>query len=156
MELVFVALVLVVLVTAVLPSFRRTWMGVEAERTAFDVVQLLRAGRVLAVNQAESVDWVWDETGHVYCVRKAGDTCAAEPITSDRLGRIHTVPTDVVLTAIRDGTATDRIRFFPNGTAQDATVTVGDQTRTRQEITVRGVTGYIDIKPAGASATPPS
>lgn len=150
-ELVFVTLALGLLVTSAAPAFRQAWVGVQSEQAAVRLAQTLRAARVLAVAQARPVGWVWDAEPRGVGLRYLLDDGATEPVPG-RLGRSFRIAERVRLDVRRDGAMARRVRFFPDGTSDPATILVGDTTP-RYRITVHGATSHVAIRSIAAAPT---
>ena len=137
-ELVFVALVLVVLLVLSLPSFQRTAQRLRTEQTAFELAQSLRFAREQAITQQQTIAWVWDESlrrVHLELVEADGERLAVE----ERLVRGPALPAWISLQMTREDADAQDVQFFPDGTSQPATLLVsgpgGAYTVTVDEIT---------------------
>jgi type II secretory pathway pseudopilin PulG len=133
-ELVLVAVVLTILLTAAMPGLRRTSERIQAERAAFELAQLLRLAHERAVTEETETMWVWDAQR-----RRA----YLEP---GRMAESSTLPEELSLLLDRTGPAASDecscIRFFPEGTSEPTalTLTLHDQTYT---LTVDGATSHV-------------
>jgi len=133
-ELVLVAVVLAVLLTATVPGFRRTSERLRAERSAFELAQLLRLAHERAVTEGTETVWVWDAQR-----RRAY-------LESGRMVESSTLPEGLSLLLDRTGPGASGecscVRFFPEGTSEPAalTLTSHDQAYT---LTVDGATSHV-------------
>lgn len=148
-EVVLVAVVLAILLTATLPGFQRTARRLRAEHAAFELAQLARLAHERAVSEDREVVWTWDEERRRARVEAAVERGAGEP--ADPVDG-SPLPAGAAVTVARGGeeVACRCVRFFPEGTAEAAAVTVslGDDVYT---VTVDAATGQARLA-AGAPA----
>ena len=141
-----VAVVLAILLTASLPGFQRTAQRLRAEHAAFELAQLARLAHERAVAEGRETIWTWDEER----LRVRIEAAAAQEISPEADGDVRMesapLPAGAVVTLARGGEeiACRCVRFFPEGTAESASVTVsvGDHAYT---VTVDAATGQARI-----------
>ena len=63
-EIVLVAVVLVILLTATMPNFQQTAARLRVEQAAFHIAQQLRYAHQRAVAQGDTIVWAWDAGDH--------------------------------------------------------------------------------------------
>jgi type II secretion system protein H len=150
-EVVLVAVVLAILLTVSLPGFQRTAQRLRVEHAAFELAQLARLAHERAVAEGRETVWTWDgERSRAWVEAAPG----ASPPEAEEAGRVESspLPAGAVVTLTRDGgdVACRCVHFFPEGTAEGATVTVGvgDHLYT---VTVDAATGQARLA-AGAAA----
>ncbi len=142
-ELLFVVLALGFLLVSAAPSFSQGWSSLQTERTAFDVAQLLRTARTIAVSQAQPIDWRWDDSLRCMCLGASQtDGCSTGRLPG-RFGRSRTLPEPV-----RWYKPAGHVRFFPDGTSEPATLLIGDESAPRYQITVDETTGQVVVQTA--------
>jgi type II secretory pathway pseudopilin PulG len=153
-ELVFVTLAIGVLIVSALPNFRRGWSSLQTERVAFDLAQLLRTARTLAITQGQQVTWVWEpDPREVWLGTPRPGAKGSTERLPGRFGRVHAIPQTVSLVVTRDdGGVETQVSFFPNGTSQPVTLLIGDDVVPRYEVAVDETTGQVVVSPAGLSA----
>ena len=152
-EVVLVAVILAILLTATVPRFQQTARRLGAERAAFELAQLARFAHERAVAESREMVWVWDaehsrvriepaETSEASPEGGAGDRTESAPLPSG----------SGVSVAVGNQEPNCRcIRFFPEGTAEGATLTVTMDEQT-YAVTVDAATGQARVAP-GAPAS---
>jgi Tfp pilus assembly protein FimT len=145
---VVVAAVLVVVTVSAVPHLQRGWVSALTERTAFQIAQSLRSARTLAITGTRMVDWMWDDEEQRICMGSADAADCAATDLPDRLARPRRVPSPLRLAVTRDGQTVSRVRFFPDGTSQSATVVVNDATAPRYTIVIDGPTSQVAVHAA--------
>jgi Tfp pilus assembly protein FimT len=148
-ELALVAVTLAVLLVSAVPHVRRGAANMQTERTAFQVAQMLRTARAVAISEGCAVDWVVgrDHNAQRVSLELDDSTCAGKTIPT-RMARTMVVPPPITVNPI------DRVRFSPDGTSQSTTIVVTDDTIPRYHITVDGSTSLVQTR-AGAPPTAP-
>ena len=151
-ELVLVAVVITVLVTAATPQLSRTARRLRVEQTAFELVHLLRAAHEQAVFLGTAMVWAWDAEQRKARVEPDPDpdsdpTPGAEPSAgASEILTGSSVPAGMSVQLTRNEAAIECrcVRFFPEGTSEQATLTVnlGDQTYTA---TVDAITSHVTL-----------
>jgi type II secretion system protein H len=149
-EIVLVAVVLGVLMTASLPGFRRTAQRLRVEHAAFELAQLARLAHERAVAEGGEMVWTWDAE------RLRARVAAAEEAApgTEQAVRMESAAlpagADVAVMRGSEEAACRCVRFFPEGTAEGASVTVsvGDDVYT---VMVDAATGQARLS-AGAPA----
>ena len=149
-ELVVVAVVLGILVAAVMPRYNATASRLAAEQDATDISRLLRYGRERAVSQGRTVAFVWD-AGDRQGRLGFEDVGGAWTAWTERLAYTRVIR-DTFAVQLVDGEAAplERVRFYPDGTADAAHVTLTLGTRV-YAIDVDSATGQVRLN-AGSSA----
>ena len=155
LELLCVALVLVILLTAALPQLQRQWRGLQTERATMEVAQQLRTARALAVAQGRRIDWLWQEEQRTSRLAAAAEEAAMEP----RWQSPRPVPDGVRLVVRQAQGVVDRISFFadgtsgvPDGTTCSTIVQVTQDAVPAFQILVDGARGRVGVQ----RAAPPS
>jgi len=152
-ELIFVALVIGILMGAVVPRFRQGLGRLEAERVAFDLAQMLRVARTVAVTSGQPVAWTWDagdRAGTIVAGERSERSERSESRSWDEgvprrgggAAKRYTVPETVGLSLTRDHADVDRIQFFPDGSGEPTELVVGG----RYFVTVEGLTGHVTVQ----------
>ena len=148
-ELVFVTLLLTILLMAAAPNFRGTWRGLQMERSAVDMAQMLRSARVLAIARAEPVRWEWDERlqrAQLMLLHESPEGQVEPAPIEGRLGRAHVLPGEVALTVWREDEPVKDIQFFPDGTSDSTRLLFGDPNDPRYQIEVDGSTSVVALR----------
>ena len=150
-ELVVVAVVIAILLSGAIPRLQQVAQRMRAEQAAFELAHLLRVAHEQAISGGEEIVWVWDNDTVRARLESAGSGGDAPPplplgFTSGPL------PGQLTVEVLRDGEPVDCrcVRFFPGGTSEPATLTVG----LRQQmftLNVDAATGYVRLS-AGAVA----
>ncbi len=154
-ELLCVVLVMLILLTAALPSLQQQWRGLQTERAAMDVAQLLRTARTLAVAQGRQVDWLWQEHQRTIRLAAAAEETALEP----RWQQPRLIPDGVTLVVRQEQGPVDRVSFFSDGTSgasdrtmRNTTVDVAQAAKSKFQIVVDGARGRVTIQRAAPSS----
>ena len=155
LELLCVALVMVVLLTAALPQLQHQWRGLQTERVTMDVAQQLRTARTLAVAQGRRIDWRWQEEQRTVRLAAAAEETALEP----RWQSPRPIPEGVRLVVRQEQRVVDRLSFFadgtsgvPDGTICSATVQVTQGAVPAFQILVDGARGRVSVQRAAPSS----
>jgi Tfp pilus assembly protein FimT len=129
-ELVVVGVVLVVLLAAIAPRFNRTTQRLQAERTAFELAQLLRYAHGRAVAQGDVIVAAWDpqqrrvQLGAISGAEReqwpADCEAAAAPLVPAR--ESSPVPAAVTVSLAREDRVVACVNFFPDGTSEPTTL----------------------------------
>ena len=125
-ELALVAVIIGILMAAVLPRFQQTTQRLHTEHLAFELAQLMRAAHARAVSESQDILWTWDEDAHRARIAPADP---AIPPEARAAIESSTLPAAAVVTLSRDATPVgcQCVRFFPDGTSETTTVSVGLQ-----------------------------
>ena len=135
------ATVLVLLMVAAVPRFQETAQRLRAEQTAFELAQMLRLAHERAVTGGDAVTWVLDEeAGRASLELAAGDGGSVVP--EESVVRTAPLATGLSVRVTRDHQRVDRVRFFPDGTSEPATLSVLRRDRT-YTVSVDGATSQV-------------
>jgi len=161
-ELVLVAVILSILLTASMPRFQQTAQRLRAEHTVFEFVQLLRLSHERAVAEGREIVWVWDDEAHrahLYALATSDGETTANPL-EDRFGRsARLVDGASVQLEHPEGVGpcpggvpeqAACVRFFPDGTSESTTMTVAVGLRS-YVVTVNEATSHV-VLTTGAAA----
>ena len=122
-EVILVAVVLGLLLTASVPRFQQTAQRLHTEQTAFALTQLLRYAHERAVTNGRSVVWVWDETARRARLAVVEEDGQRQWLT-EHVARSRPVRGEITVTLAREGAEVDDVTFFPDGTSQPATLQI--------------------------------
>lgn len=144
-ELIFVALTLAVVMVAIVPRFEPMRTRLEAERTAFEVAQMLRSARVVAITQHQPVTWRWDEEARRMWlgVPQAGGDMTPVP---GRFGQPRRLSERLALAVSHDDQPVTQIHFFPDGTSQSTLLLLTSDSVARYQIVVDGATSQVAVR----------
>lgn len=123
LELVFVALILVLLVMSAAPNFSANARRLRLETTAFDLAQLMRYANEMAIARSTEVIWIWDENKRqVYL-----ETAVEDPLLGsvrqplpDKRARSKKLDDQYELVLTSEDTDVDEVSFFADGTSVPA------------------------------------
>ena len=123
-EIVIVTVIIAILATASIPRLSQTAQRLRAEHAAFEMVQLLRLAHERAVSESTEAQWVWDDATRRVRVEPSGTRSAP-------------LPEGIAVQVSRQGEPVECacVRFFPGGTSEPVTVTVGAYRMTIDEAT---------------------
>jgi type II secretion system protein H len=122
-EVILVAMVLGLLLTASVPRFAQTAQRLRTEQTAFALTQLLRYAHERAVIQGSPMAWVWDAQARRARVAKVEEDGQRQWLT-EHVSRSRPVREDIAVALVRDGAEVEAVAFFPDGTSEPATLHV--------------------------------
>jgi type II secretion system protein H len=145
-EVILVAVVLGLVLVTTVPRFQGTASRLRLEQTATQVAQLLRAAHVLAISQAQPTVWRWDADTHRVRIEPSADD---DP---EVLLRSAPFPEGTAIVVRQDDAVAECgcVRFFSDGTAEPATLTVTFQ-GLAYTVSVDGATSQTQLA-AGAPA----
>ena len=143
-ELIFVALALVVLLTVSLPNFHQTGQRLRAEQSTFELVQHLRYARELAVTQGRPIVWVWSPQTRRAQLEAMTEDGALEPL-QDRMAQSAVLPEAITLDVLHDEVVSETVRFFPDGTSEPTTLLVRTSGGV-YTVTIDAATGQVILK----------
>ena len=134
-EIVLVAVIIAILATASIPRLSQTAQRLRTEHAVFEMAQLLRLAHERAVSESDESVWVWD-----------GLTRRARVEPSGAQG--SPLPEGIAVQVSRQGqpVACDCVQFFPDGTSEPTTVTVGTY-----HITVDATTSQVFLREGAAA-----
>jgi len=144
-ELVFVMVALAVLVVSAAPHLQRQWSRFQEEGVAFELAQELRTARTLAIAQSQPVTWMWEATTRQRWLAMVQDDGTVVPAPG-RWGHHRVVPARVVLSITRDEQPAQQITFYPDGTSELTTLSVGIDSTFHYTITVYEATGQVALR----------
>ena len=122
-EVILVAVVLGLLLTAAVPKFQQTAQRLQTEQAAFSLAQLLRYAHERAVIQGRAAVWVWNVEERRARVAQLEDDGQRQWLT-EHVSRSRPVREDIAVALVRDGAEVDAVTFFPDGTSEPATLQV--------------------------------
>ena len=122
-EVILVAVVLGLLLTAAVPRFQQTAQRLQTEQTAFALTQLLRYAHERAVAQGDAIVWVWDVQARQAHLESVGDNDERYPI-NEHVARSRPIHGDITVSLVREGSEVDTVTFSPDGTSEPATLQV--------------------------------
>mgnify|MGYP001609146353 CR=1 FL=1 len=148
-ELALVAVTLGVLLVSAVPHVRRGVESMQTERTAFQLAQMLRTARVLAISEGCAIDWAVGMGNNAQRVSlELNDSACAGKALPARMARTMAVLPPLHVEPV------GRIRFSPDGTSQSTTIVVTDATLPRYHITVDGSTSLVQTRAGAPPSTP--
>jgi len=114
------------------------------ERTAFQLAQMLRTARTLAITQGHPIQWFWDSQAQQasLVVQQTDGSMAA---VSGRFGQPQPIPTHVELSVVQSGQPVTQIDFFPDGTSQTTSLLIGDTSASRYHVALDGPTSQVVV-----------
>ena|SRR3989338_8355195 len=122
-EVILVAVVLGLLLTAAVPRFQQTAQRLQTEQTAFALTQLLRYAHERAVAQGDAMVWVWDaEARQAYLESVQGDNPPQR--IKENVARSRPIRGNITVSLVREGSEVDTVTFSPDGTSEPATLQV--------------------------------
>ena len=150
-ELALVAVILAILAAAAIPRLQQTALRLRVEQAASELAQLLRAAHEQAVASGEEMVWVWDPQASRARVEPAGAE-GGEAVPAGAALRSAALPDGFSVQLALDGepAACNCVRFFPEGTSEPATLTVGFRTHV-MTATVDETTGHVVLVPGAAA-----
>ena len=123
-ELALVVMILGLLLTLSIPRLHATAQRLRVEQAAFELAQLLRLAHEYAVADGREMVWVWEPSARRAHVESSGEapTSAREVVLTGA-----TIPDPIAVRLDRrDGRGEcDCVRFFPEGTSESASVSIG-------------------------------
>ncbi|MBI4004213.1 MAG: GspH/FimT family pseudopilin [Candidatus Omnitrophica bacterium] len=122
-EVILVAVVLGLLLTAAVPRFQQTAQRLQTEQAAFSLAQLLRYAHERAVIQGRAAVWVWNVEERRARVAQLEDDGQRQWLT-EHVARSRPIHNDIAVTLAREGAEVDAVTFFPDGTSDAATLRV--------------------------------
>ena len=140
---------LAVLVVSAAPNLQRQWSRFQEERVAFDVAHELRTARTLAIAQSQPVVWMWDASTRQWWLALVQDDGTVVPAPG-RWGHRRALPERVVLSVAREDQPVQQVAFYPDGTSDVTTLSIGTDAVVHYTITVYEATGQVALR-----ATPP-
>ncbi len=142
---------LAVLVVSAAPNLQRQWSRFQEEGVAFDVAQELRTARTLAIAQSQPVTWMWEATTRQRWLAIVQDDGTVVPAPG-RWGHRRVVPERVALSIARDEQPVQQITFYPDGTSELTTLSIGTGAAFHYTITVYEATGQVALRAASLPA----
>lgn len=152
-ELVFVCVALSILLAFSLPNFRRTMERLRVEQTAFAFAQLLRYAHEQAVAHDADILWTWDEQRHRAFITPAHPDDPDHPVALNaRFAEQRAVPSSIAVRLTRQEVPVSCrcLTFFPDGTSEPTTLTIG-QAPNLYTVTVDRATSQVRLI-AGSAA----
>ena len=122
-EVILVAVVLGLLLTASVPRFQQTAQRLQTEQTAFALTQLLRYAHERAVAQGDAIVWVWDAEARQAHLELIQDDGEPEPL-NEHVARSRPIRGDIAVSLVREGSEVDTVTFSPDGTSEPAMLQV--------------------------------
>ncbi len=145
LELIFVAAILIFITVLAVPRFRGSFNFLVARNFAFDVASFARYAQAMAITDATVNRLTLDTEKKVLKIESyAGMEYAGEELVEIwRLEKSKLMP-DLVSVDLKDGK--DRIKFYPDGTADEAVINITASGGKSYTISIEGVTGYVRFK----------
>lgn len=122
-EVILVAVVLGLLLTASVPRFQQAAQRLQTEQAAFALTQLLRYAHERAVIQGRAAVWVWNAQERRARVAQLEDDGQRQWLT-EHVARSQPIHQDITVTLAREGAEVEAVTFFPDGTSDAATLRV--------------------------------
>lgn len=127
-EVILVAVVLGLLLTASVPRFQQTAQRLQTEQAAFALTQLLRYAHERAVAQGDKILWVWDtDARQAHLEAFQGDNPPQRIKIKENIARSRPIREDITVTLACEGPEGDAVIFSPDGTSDAATLRVVHQ-----------------------------
>ena len=131
LELTLVMVTLGIVLLAVTPRLQQTAQRLRAEQAAAELSQLMRVAHEQAVASSQETVWIWDAPSHRARVetvpQDSGDEPKdAAPQVSTVIAQSAQVPDGIFIELTRTEEPLDCrcVHFFPEGTSEQATLTV--------------------------------
>ncbi len=138
-EVVLVAIVLAILLTATVPRFQQAAQRLHTEQTAVDLMQLLRYAHELTVAQGEAIAWVWDSDTRQARLARVADV--GRQWLTEPQARSRAIDDEISIEGTQD---VDAVTFFPDGTSEPATLHVASG-RNAYTLTVDAATSQVAL-----------
>jgi len=138
-EVVLVAIVLAILLTATVPRFQQAAQRLHTEQTAVDLMQLLRYAHELTVAQGEAIAWVWDSDTRQARLARVADV--GRQWLTEPQARSRAIDDEISIEGTQD---VDAVTFFPDGTSEPATLHVASG-RNAYILTVDAATSQVAL-----------
>ncbi len=147
-EVVLVAVVIAILLTASVPRFQQTAVRLRREHAAFEIAQLLRYAHERAVAQGRETVWRWDAEARRAVIEQADAVSGV----AEEIAKSAALPDEapVSLTVQGSPVACACIRFYPDGTSEPVVLTVGPDPRP-YTIAVHETTSHVTLTPGPAA-----
>lgn len=147
LELIFVAAILIFITVLAVPRFRGSFNFLVARNFAFDVVSFARYAQASAVTDATVNRLTLDSEKKVLKIESfAGMEYVDEELVEIwRLEKSKLMP-DLVSVDLKNSEG--RIKFYPDGTADEATINIATSGGKSYTISIEGVTGYVRFEEA--------
>ena len=145
LELIFVAAILIFITVLAVPRFRGSFNFLVARNFAFDIASFARYAQATAVTDATVNRLVLDPEKKVLKIEGYAGTELAgdEPVEVWRLEKSRSMP-DLVSVVLK--TAADVIKFYPDGTADEAVIKITASGGKNYTISIEGITGYVRLE----------
>lgn len=148
LELIFVVTIVAVIVTMALPQFRETFDFLVARNFVFDVVSFARYAQAKAIIKRAPIRLVFDAEKKILKIESYSGTekIGEEEIEIWRAERSKQMPdfVSVDLKNVKGG-----IKFYPNGTADKATITITISSGRSYVVSIEEMTGYVRYEEPG-------
>lgn len=160
-----VVVLIAVLASLSIPAFRSTLSGRQVRQAASLVASALSKTRVAAIRQGKPQQFCFEPGGTEFWVQEydplgsGGSAGSTSTVTNKNLagGPTTALPENIVfddgslsgLAPLSNGLMT--VTFFPDGTSQDSTVVVMNDSGRMVPVTVRGLTGVSELGELQAS-----
>lgn len=135
LELIFVAAILIFIATLAIPQFRKSFNFLGLQNFVSDVVSFARYAQAKAITEGNTNRLVFDVEAK---------SLKLESISGEewKLEKFKPMPdfVSVELTDYEEG-----IKFYPDGTADKATVTIGIPSGKSYVISTESATGYVKV-----------
>lgn len=145
-EMLLVVLIVGIVLALSAPNFSKGYSRFQLKNTADDLLSMSRWAQAMAIGQERSYALSFSFDRHSYDLESAtvneesGEENGFEPVKGN-LGRMHKIPDTIHL-----DTDKDRIRFYPDGTIDEATIQLNspEQKEVLSSTQVRGMMTKVD------------
>lgn len=144
-ELIFVAAILVTITALSVPRFSGSFNFLAARNFVFDVASFARYAQATAITNAAINRLVLDPEKKVVKIEGYSGTelVGEELVEVWRLDKSKSMP-DSVSVASKSGA--DVIKFYPDGTADEAVIKITASGGMSYTISIEGITGYVRLE----------
>lgn len=147
LELIFVAAILIFIATVAIPQFRKSFNFLGLQNFVSDVVSFARYAQAKAIVDGKTKRLMFDVEGKLlriesYDVVKKEDEVEIEDWS---LEKSKPIPDFIILTDLQQYSE-NGIKFYPDGTADKATIKITISSGKSYTISVEQATGYVKVE----------
>ncbi len=142
LELIFVAAILIIVVTLAIPRFGKTFNFLQLQNFASDTVSFARYAQTKAITDAKEHRLVFDTDKRVMRIESRLETEEEDEWYAEKVK-----PIPKFVSVELEGVKND-IKFYPDGHADEAIVWVIVNSDKKYKISVEPATGYVKLEEA--------
>lgn len=145
LELIFVAAILVFIATLAVPQFRKTFDSLQLQNFISDVVSFARYAQSKAITDGTINKLIFNVKEKIFAIETYAGIKTGDEGTKEKWEEIKSkkMP-DFVSVDLED--AKDGIKFYPDGTADKATIKINISSGKNYTISVEQATGYVKVE----------